>query len=576
MLVPSAILKKLYGDSNDSNPLYGPANQGDAANPTPAAPLPSVSPQNPQNAAPSLSPDMASPSPSPQTSPGAALLYGRSPDVAGSAGPSSGTDASAVPPRGSIYSSVNAASPAGSSAPGGATPTVPGSSLLTQDQFAQQNPDAYKAYLSARPVSPFDANTPHPKLRHALSALFAGMAEYGRPGEGAEMVNRWDQEYQNEANYDANLPKLKAGAINQAYQNYLQEGGEQASIAGTQAQTSKTWQEIHNMQVNPPGKEEFLQKFTAALKSGEEDPHQVYNQYLALSTSVPGVSRDDLTRLANATPEVPPSFKIGEQGIAQPLRYHGQVWSVNHQIKADPKAGFTGANLINEPNAPPALQQAAAAARTDEDQVQANKVQSQQAARSNIVLGQQYNIDKDRNDKLLAEDTSLSDSQQRHDQLANAVDMAQKGNVIQAQNAVLKTLGLSLDGITKRINTTELAKFEQAGSIGQRIAGTLRGWTEGNPFPDSVWGDIKSFADQELTEAQQKHDRNVKLINNRLGGPSTASSPDSSQPQTSAGGQSAPAAGMVRFQDSQGGLHDIPKANLDKARQRDSGLKVIQ
>lgn len=35
-------------------------------------------------------------------------------------------------------------------------------------------------------------------------------------------------------------------------------------------------------------------------------------------------------------------------------------------------------------------------------------------------------------------------------------------------------------------------------------------------------------------------------------------------------------AGMIRFQDSQGGIHDIPASNLEKARQRDPGLKVIQ
>lgn len=36
------------------------------------------------------------------------------------------------------------------------------------------------------------------------------------------------------------------------------------------------------------------------------------------------------------------------------------------------------------------------------------------------------------------------------------------------------------------------------------------------------------------------------------------------------------ASGMVRFKDSQGGVHDIPAANLDKAKQRDPGLQVIQ
>jgi hypothetical protein len=467
-----------------------------------------------------------------------------------------GAPVSSAPPSGAISNSMSGASPTqlsqtsaipsssatpaspaavgspmtGVAPPSGAiSSSMSGKPPMTSDEFGQAKPDAYKGYMPAEPP-PSRFSGPHGTLRRVLADLFAGTAEFGgdinhHPGQGAQFLNRWADEDQANQQYNANLQRNEAQAKTQAYNQYLEEQKSGAQTAGTQAQTSKTLQEIDNMRHNPPGKLDFLQKFSAALKSGEEDPHEVLNQYLRLSASVPGVQRQELVDLANSTPEVPPSFKIGEQGIAQPLRYHGQVWSVNHQIKADPKKGFAGVNLINEPNAPPTLQQAAAAARTDEDQVQTNKLQSQAAARSNIVMGQQYNVEKERNDKLLAEDTNLSDSQQRHDQLANAVDMAQKGNTIQAQNAVLKTLGLSLDGITKRINTTELAKFEQAGSIGQRIAGQLRGWTSGNPFPDSIWGDIKAFADQEFTEAQQKHDRNVKLINNRLGGPQSSAAP---------------------------------------------------
>jgi len=45
--------------------------------------------------------------------------------------------------------------------------------------------------------------------------------------------------------------------------------------------------------------------------------------------------------------------------------------------------------------------------------------------------------------------------------------------------------------------------------------------------------------------------------------------------QNDGGNAPSLASGMVRFQDSQGGIHDIPAANLDKAKQRDPGLKVI-
>lgn len=35
-------------------------------------------------------------------------------------------------------------------------------------------------------------------------------------------------------------------------------------------------------------------------------------------------------------------------------------------------------------------------------------------------------------------------------------------------------------------------------------------------------------------------------------------------------------AGYTRFQDSQGAVHDIPSGNLQKAKQRDPNLQVIQ
>ncbi|HTD21878.1 MAG TPA: hypothetical protein VK738_04445 [Terriglobales bacterium] len=41
------------------------------------------------------------------------------------------------------------------------------------------------------------------------------------------------------------------------------------------------------------------------------------------------------------------------------------------------------------------------------------------------------------------------------------------------------------------------------------------------------------------------------------------------------GAMRAPVQGMVRFQDSRGGIHDIPHENLGKALQRDPGLRVL-
>ena len=59
--------------------------------------------------------------------------------------------------------------------------------------------------------------------------------------------------------------------------------------------------------------------------------------------------------------------------------------------------------------------------------------------------------------------------------------------------------------------------------------------------------------------------------------PVVGGSATSTVPQPGASGIQArgPAEGMMRFQDSQGGIHDIPHENLGRAWRRDRGLKVI-
>jgi hypothetical protein len=407
------------------------------------------------------------------------------------------------------------------------TPTSGVSPSPVGPSFAPNSFSSQGAEVPGRPVGPMD--NVH-GARKALMLAFLGLNKFGaglahqQDSYADEFFGNQMRTEQQQREYDANQPLLRQQAANALYAQNLGFRQKEAEIEQTGAQTGFTQAQTGNLALNPPGKAEFLKEFQDRLRAGADDPQALAKEYLARAP-YNHVTPQDLDAVVKSTQAEAPSFKIGEQGIAQPLRYGGKLWSVNQNAKPDPKtnAYAPGTSLVNEPGAPPEVQQAALEAKTVQDRVQANKVQAQGAARSNIVLGSELGQQKEGRDKLLAEDLSLSDSQQRHDQLTNAVDLAQKGNVIEAQNAVLKTLGLSLDGITKRINTTELAKFEDAGSAGQQIAGKLRGWTQGNPFPDSIWNDVKAFADEQQQEAQKKHDRNVSVISKRYGVEPTSS-----------------------------------------------------
>lgn len=582
MFVPNAILKKFYGDSNDSNPLYGPANQGNPANPSaPAAPLPSVSPQiSPNTAAPSPS-DTASPSSTSQMSPGAALLYGRSPDVASNAGPSSGTGASAAPQRGSIYNSVNAA-PTGSSspsAPSGAIAPTPRSPLLSQEQFAQQNPDAYKAYLPARPVSPFDANTAHPKLRHALAALFAGMAEFGRPGEGAEMVNRWNQQYENEANYDANLPKIKAGAINQAYQNYLQQGGEQAGIAHTEAETGLTGAQTglvgaqtQNLSLNPPGKADFLKELQQRRSSGKDDPQQLFNEY-AVRAPYSHATRQEVMDVINNTPIQPFNFEV-KDGAIQPSSYLGHTYGAEAGQSEPPEIAAARKNALATVQQ---IQGGKVAVAKAEGEARAN-IETQMARGSNAALAQvPPHLISYATESATKAAQDYDQAKSVSDRLNAIMDAARKGNVVAYQLLPEEgALQVTTSQGVHRINMAEIQNYG-GGSLWQNLQGHFGKALSGKSIPESVLNDMAKMQEIQAQGARSKYEHDLAAINRYTGANFQPMLSDSTPlGEKQAQGGASPAAGMVRFQDSQGGLHDIPKANLDKARQRDPGLKVIQ
>src|SRR5579862_726831 len=238
-------LQKLFGQPQ--NPLYGTAAPPDPSQPTPApaAPMPANNAPQP---------------PSPTPSSGASLLYGATP---------------AKPP-------------------------------MSQGDFAAANPDATKPYMPVRPIGDFDkipegqpgADTwgnRHNVLRHALASLFAGAAEFGgdinhHPGASEPFISRWQSQSDAQRQFDNPQfqEKAKAGALQQAYQAYLQQGGEQATIGKTQAET-------RNLNANVPllqHQQQFLDKVRTLKESGKyQRDEDLFNAVLPEAATIPGLTR---------------------------------------------------------------------------------------------------------------------------------------------------------------------------------------------------------------------------------------------------------------------------------------------
>jgi hypothetical protein len=266
------------------------------------------------------------------------------------------------------------------------------------DDFKAQNPNAANAYMPPRPVTPFDRPTDaatgkpmtadqvrassdpnvntwsnrHTGLRRGLADVFAGLTEYagdrsGHPGQGVAMVENMNAEDQAQRQYDANAPKLRAAADQQAYSANLGNQQRAGDIARNTADTNLTNQQTENLKLNPPGKAQFLKEFADRVGAGEDDPKALFGEYAARAPYA-HVTREDLINVLNTTPIHPPAAKIGPQGIAEPLKYGGRIWNGT------------------EPDAPEEVKRAFTTAKPVEATIHQNKLQEQAASRSNIVL----------------------------------------------------------------------------------------------------------------------------------------------------------------------------------------------
>lgn len=393
--------------------------------------------------------------------------------------PTPQTDPSA-PQRGSVAQAMQSAPPA--------EPTAPQPTPQAQPTAQPPHVPSFDEYHTAHGDVPI-GGAPPPAPKHGMLAkIMLGLGEaLGNPlatriGERDRSLSQENQQY------EANKPALQYQANRGAYESEVGDIQKTGGIAQTAATTSKTLQELENMRHSPPGKEEFLQKFSAALKAGEEDPQQVYQQYLALSHTVPGMSRQDLTDVANSTPEAPPQFKIGTQGIREPLRYHGQTW------------------YGNEPTAPQNIKDAAAAAANVEKQVHTNKLQEQSAAASHIQLSNElqtktHNLETGQKSAQEA----LTDLHKAQNQQKLIEDLAKDpGNDAKQVALMMQMAGVERPQDMTRMPPALVEELKTGGSLSERAARILMNWKSGDVLPRQMIPELVESA-KVLTDTKAKN-----------------------------------------------------------------------
>lgn len=227
---------------------------------------------------------------------------------------------------------TSAPQPQQSAAPQNPSFSQPSSGPMSRDQFFQQNPHAADAYMPARPVGDFD-NSNHPKLRGALAAAFAGLAELGgqmnyHPGQGMQFVNRWADQNQAQRTYDANRGRYQAEAGNQAYGNYLGEAEKSAQTRLTGAQADITGQNLPAQEQAQKLHDSLVQRWQSAVDESPEAFQQYAGTQLAAAPTqirrMVSPLLGDITKL----PQHPPMFKAGSGGAVEPMVYRNKTYGL--------------------------------------------------------------------------------------------------------------------------------------------------------------------------------------------------------------------------------------------------------
>lgn len=438
-------------------------------------------------------------------------------DPSQSAPPSAQGGAPTAPPSGTLAQQVPAQGPAAPpTAPSTPTPTTPASPTqqgapsqqIAADTFNGQAPqfqapkseaefDAGKpdttAYMPVRPVRDIDASS-HPGLNRALRSLFAGLAEYGRPGEGAEMVNRWHNQDVSQRQYDANQPRLQAGALHQAYDQYLGESAKTADIENTEADVQNKLQNNPAMQ----RKAQFLTQLQGEAESGKYDPATLKAKYLRMAQfNHVNVAPEEIDSTIQGTKPLGSKYTLTRDPQTQ-----APIELVDRQGNH-----YSQSNLPKDPEAQQMWNDATTASGQKEqvEEGKEKRVADYAATRQAAAFTNQQ-TEQGRK----AASTSIADINDAKNQQSMIESLlGGKMNPTSQTAAMFKMIGLEQPTGAHRIMPAEIEGIEQQGGLTDRLKQKLLNWKEGDRFDPDLIPDVVSTA---KTLSQNK----VKTANDNL------------------------------------------------------------
>lgn len=328
------------------------------------------------------------------------------------------------------------------------TATDPGNQptpIMSETDWAKQNPQP--------------AHTPYtpPDLKHRLlTGLFAGMQEFGRPGEGARTVANYGADIERKTEEEKNYPTTSADATRKRYMDYV--AGQRAPIDLQDLQSQIAERQAHardldaqaKLRANPVQKPENLQQMHAdaladALKRGvkpSEDPH-----VLAVEDAIQRVQKEPAEKNLEKITVVGPDGKPHLYGVnakGETVKDFGVAPQAQKESRNDKTADVV-----------------------------------ERETRQNIRKAQQ----------------SYRDVEEKTSNMDNFITEAKGGNKAAVKIVPLEgALEITTSQGTKRINRTEIEQYASAGSLFDKIKGKIGGVLTGKDIPDEVLSDMASLS----------------------------------------------------------------------------------
>jgi len=399
-----------------------------------------------------------------------------------------------------------------SNAPAATSTSGTATGPLSRDQFFSQNPSASSAFMPARPVNELDNVG---GVRKGLALAMAGLASFGAGINHREdpTLGRWISEGLAQRQYDANQPRLKAEAENQAYGQYLQNEGAAANVRHTQQETNNA------AQLNPAAqrKAQMLSQLDEELQKGAVPPEQLQAKYSRIANSYGiNLTPEELQDHIQNIHAVGPKYQISQDKNGRPEFATDRQ---GNRIFPDAKGKFSDPELQSQWDSINSAHQASLDEEMQKEQRKADYAANAQGrAFQHAEEAADTRHDREEQDKgKAAAAKHLQTMREAQNQNELVQQLASSKSPTDQTSLAFKALGLDLPDGVHRINEAELHAIQNQGSLPDRAYKAILNWTTGQTFAPEILGDIKQTASRIAESKIKTSNDNLEDVNRLYG-----------------------------------------------------------